>query len=84
MTKSIGRYSLQKVLGSGSTSMVYLATDGNEEVAIRQLHPHLSEDGVIRERFIREFQATVDLEHPSIIKVFELIEVESLPFTVME
>ena len=84
MTKSIGRYAVKEVLGSGTTSMVYLASDGADQVAIKQLHPHLAEDGVIRERFIREFEAAADLRHPSIVKVFELEEADSLPFIVME
>ena len=39
-------------------------------VAIKLLLPELSQDGDLRDRFLREAQAVARLEHPNIVRAF--------------
>ena len=80
----IGRYSLQKELGRGTVATVWLAEDGSDRVAIKQMYSHLADDEIMRERFIREFQTASGLHHPSIVEIYELIEEDGIPALVME
>ncbi len=50
-----GKWRLDAQLGAGGMATVYAATHRNgKRVAVKVLHPELSRDQVIRERFVRE------------------------------
>ncbi|HEX3774389.1 MAG TPA: serine/threonine-protein kinase [Polyangiaceae bacterium] len=49
------KWRLDKVIGVGGMAVVYAATHRNKKrAAIKMLHPELSSDATIRERFLRE------------------------------
>ncbi len=66
----IDRYVVEGELGSGATSIVYRARDGEsgEIVAIKVLRPELVES-LSAERFLREVRLTQALTHPNIVPV---------------
>jgi serine/threonine protein kinase len=68
-----GRYRLDAVLGEGGMGAVYrahhLAMD--RRVAVKLLKPHLTGDEIALERFAREARATMKIDSPHAVKVFD-------------
>ena len=70
---SIGPYALQRTLGRGAMSRVFLAqheTTG-QAVALKVLTAPVLGDSRARQRFEREILAVSSLAHPSIVKILE-------------
>jgi eukaryotic-like serine/threonine-protein kinase len=67
------RYQLQKSLGSGGMSLVYLARDLMLErpVAVKILKQDFSQNSTFRTRFRQEAQAAANLTHPNIVTVHD-------------
>ena len=88
------RYLLQKLLGKGGMSQVYLALDrklNNKQVAIKIMTSYFSaNDQYLRKRFEAEVRSLCNLNHPNIIQItdYGLTPEESpfsgYPFYVME
>jgi eukaryotic-like serine/threonine-protein kinase len=72
-TDIAGRYRIERRLGAGGMSTVFLATDGVLEraVAIKLLAEHLAEDQDFVARFRREALSAARLQHPNIVQVFD-------------
>jgi eukaryotic-like serine/threonine-protein kinase len=68
-----GRYRLESELGVGSSARVYLAEDGrlHRPVAVKFLHPALSNDETFVRRFRLEARAAASLNHPNIVHVYD-------------
>lgn len=68
-----GRYRLGELLGSGGSASVFAATDESSAtpVALKLLHPHLSEDAEARESLLREARAAAGLRHPNLVSVLD-------------
>ena len=83
-----GRYVLERRLGAGGMSTVFLARDSvlERRVAVKLLAEHLSDDEDFVARFRREALAAAKLQHPNIVQVFDSGEDEpsSRHFIVME
>jgi serine/threonine-protein kinase len=83
-----GRYRLERRLGAGGMSTVFLAEDSvlERRVAVKLLAEHLSDDEDFVARFRREALAAARLQHPNIVQVFDSGEDEpsSRHFIVME
>src|SRR5881397_509781 len=80
------RYRIVEPIGTGGSSQVYLAQDTalNREVAIKVLDPAAAADGKLRQLFVKEARALAQLSHPNIVAVYDVGEVDGLPFIVME
>src|ERR671937_837248 len=78
-------YRVDRVLGRGGMSVVYLAHDprlkGN--VALKLLSPELAEDEAFRARLLRESQLAASLDHPNVVPVYESGEVDGLLYIAM-
>jgi serine/threonine-protein kinase len=72
-TEIADRYHLDRRLGAGGMSTVFLATDTVLErpVAIKLLAEHLAEDEDFVARFRREALAAAKLQHPNVVQVFD-------------
>ncbi|MFM7151098.1 MAG: serine/threonine-protein kinase [Gemmataceae bacterium] len=70
---TIGRYRIDRELGSGSFGIVYLGFDPNVErhVAIKVLHPGRIHQPEVLSRFQREARAIGRLCHPGIVRLFD-------------
>jgi serine/threonine protein kinase len=68
-----GRYALERRLGAGGMSTVFLARDAvlERKVAVKLLAEHLSDDEDFVARFRREALAAARLQHPNIVQVFD-------------
>lgn len=69
-----GRFRLEGLLGSGGTASVFAATDTvlDRPVAIKLLHPHLSESELLRAAFLDEARRTAAVAHPGIVEVVDM------------
>ena len=80
------RYRILEPIGTGGSSQVYLAQDTalGREVAVKVLDPEAAADNTLRKLFVKEARALAQLSHPNIVGVFDVGEVDGLPFIVME
>jgi serine/threonine protein kinase len=61
-----------RVLGRGGMGVVYEAqdTDLHRRVALKVLRPELAEMGLARDRFRREIELAVAIEHPYVVPIY--------------
>lgn len=73
-TLVLGRYRLERLLGSGGSADVWLTRDERlgRQVALKLLHPHLLPDAASRDRFVAEARAVAALSHPGIVAVHDV------------
>jgi outer membrane protein assembly factor BamB len=78
-------YRLEAVLGLGGMGVVYRALDLrlNRRVALKLMAPDLAADDRFRERFARESELAMSLEHPNVIPIHDAGEVEGRLFLAM-
>lgn len=83
--RRIGHYEILHELGRGGMATVYLAQQINmsRQVAIKVLPREFLHDPQFIERFEREVNLIVELEHPHILPVYDFGEIEGIPFIVM-
>jgi len=81
-----GRYQIEELLGQGGMSSVYKATDPNLKrvVAVKMIHPHLSNDPDFVKRFEEEATAVAQLRHPGIIQVYDFNSDDDTYYMVLE
>jgi serine/threonine-protein kinase len=83
----IGPYVIREQLGRGGMGAVYLAehSDLHRRVAVKILAPGKGEDQKLAlERFLREARASAALDHPNIVRVFDVARTAQTPYIVME
>jgi serine/threonine protein kinase len=82
---TMGGYTLEAVLGRGGMSVVYIAEDSKlaRRVALKIMSEELSENEAFRTRFIREAKMAANLEHPSIVPVYDAGEADGVLFLAM-
>jgi serine/threonine-protein kinase len=78
-------YDIERELGRGGGGIVYCARDRRlkRSVAIKLLPPELAFRSDIRSRFLREAETSAQLNHPNIVPIYAVDEVENLVFFVM-
>ncbi len=78
------RWRLARLLGHGGQAEVWLAHDGelDEWVAVKVFHPDLTDASL--ERLRREVRLGRSLQHPNLVRMFELIEADDRLAVVME
>jgi tRNA A-37 threonylcarbamoyl transferase component Bud32 len=82
---NLAGYRIERVLGRGGMSVVYLAHDLRlkRKVALKLLAPELAQDEGFRSRFLRESQLAASLDHPNVVPVYEAGEVDGLLYIAM-
>jgi serine/threonine-protein kinase len=85
-TKLGGRYEIRSKLGAGGMGEVYLAEDGKlaRKVAIKFLNEEFSRDPDKLRRFMQEAKAASALNHPNIMTVYEIGEMEGKNYIATE
>jgi eukaryotic-like serine/threonine-protein kinase len=68
------RYVIEAELGEGGMATVYRARDQQlrRDVAVKVLFPHLARKREVVQRFSREARAAAGLEHPHILRVYDV------------
>jgi serine/threonine-protein kinase len=83
----LGPYVIHEMLGRGGMGAVYLAVhlELQRKVALKVLAPGKGEDQKLAlERFLREARAAAALDHPNIVKIFDVARHNETPYLVME
>ena len=84
--KKLGHYEILGLLGKGGMGEVYRAHDTrlDRDVALKVLPADLANDSVRLERFQREARIVARLNHPHIVTVYSVEEVDGVHFLTME
>lgn len=84
--RKMGRYGLIDKLGEGSMGVVYRAYDEllGRYVALKTMASDMTENTELRTRFYQEAQLAAKLNHPYIITVYDLGEIEGQIYIAME
>ena len=74
--KTLGDYAIIRRIGGGATSDVFLAKQNSlgRNVALKILKDDLSQDETYVRRFIHEARAAAKLEHPNVVRIYEVGE----------
>lgn len=82
----IGPYRLGDRIGAGGMGEVFEAYDErlDRQVAIKLIRPSQASDPLKRERLRREARASAQLDHPSIVRVYDLVQKDEVYGLVME
>ena len=80
----IGDYKLIRLIGAGSTGVVFQAFDQTLErmVALKVLRPSLGQ--VARDRFLTEAKLAASIEHVNVVTIFQVGQVDRLAFMAMQ
>ncbi|MDO5580111.1 MAG: serine/threonine-protein kinase [Planctomycetia bacterium] len=80
------QYRILDHLGSGGMSTVYLAehTVMHRQVAIKVLPKKRLSNSAYLERFVREAQAIASLDHPHVVRAYDIDRVDDVHYIVME
>jgi len=88
---ALGRYQIEDEIGAGGMATVFRARDPQlrRDVAIKVMFPHLAKKPEVARRFQREARAAAGLEHPNILRVYDVGggrvgELDEPPHIVME
>ncbi|MCA1591742.1 MAG: protein kinase [Acidobacteria bacterium] len=83
---SVGPYKLLDKLGEGGMGVVYLAKDTRlgRRVALKLLPAHFAKDEELVRRFMQEARAASALNHPNVLTVHDLGQVEGRYFIATE
>jgi len=82
----IGKYKIQELVGEGAMGTVYRATDSvlGRTVAIKVMNAAIAREKDHRQRFLREAQAAGSLQHPNVVTIYDLGELDGHLFIAME
>jgi len=82
----LGTYKMLDRLGTGSTSVVYLAEHVRlkQQVAIKVLSPQKAQDAEALGRFEREAKAAAAVRHPHVVHAFDVATEGRVHYMVME
>jgi serine/threonine protein kinase len=77
------RYRIEQLLGAGGWGQVYRAVDTRlrRKVALKVLKKERAAEAP---RFLREARAAAALDHPNVVAVYDLGEVDGVPYIAME
>ena len=86
MLGRLGRYDIEKIIGSGGMGVVLKAHDSelNRPIAIKLLAPHLSHVAAARERFAREGRAAAAVVHEHVVAIYNVEADGAQPFLIMQ
>jgi len=86
LKQNLGRYRIISLLGEGGMGAVYLAEDTKllRRVALKVLPPEVIGNESRVQRFVREARAASALNHPNILTIYEIDEIDQTHFIAME
>ena len=84
--ETVGHYRIEARLGDGGMGSVYRATDLNlnRQIALKLMHAHIARNQEFRARLTNEARIAAQLDHPSIVKIFDFGGLDSELYIAME
>lgn len=82
----IGRYDVERLIGSGGMGVVFKAydTELNRPVAVKLLAPYLAGNGSARKRFAREARSAAGVIDDHVVPIYNVETENDPPFLVMQ
>ena len=82
----IGKYHIIELVGEGAMGVVYRAVDSilDRTVAVKVMNESIARQEDLRKRFLHEAQAAASLQHPNVVSIYDLGEVDGHMFIAME
>src|SRR3954462_6324376 len=82
----IGKYHIIELVGEGAMGVVYRATDSvlDRTVAVKVMNESIARQEDLRKRFLHEAQAAASLQHPNVVSIYDMGEVDGHMFIAME
>jgi hypothetical protein len=79
-------YRIEREIGRGGMAVVYAGRhDGlDRPVALKVLAEHLADNPEFRARFLREARIAAGLQHPHLVRTYDVTELDGRPCIVME
>lgn len=86
MLGRVGRYEIERVIGSGGMGIVLKGYDTEllRPVAVKVLAPHLAHSGAARLRFAREGRAAAAVVHEHVVAIHNVETEGEVPYLVMQ
>ncbi|MEQ9406496.1 MAG: protein kinase [Fuerstiella sp.] len=86
MLGRLGRYEIERLVGSGGMGIVFKAhdTELNRPVAIKMLAPYLASSGSARKRFAREARSAAGIVDDHVVPIHNVESDSDHPFLVMQ
>ena len=85
-----GRYKLRTVIGRGGMGVVWRARDEvlGRDVAVKEIlwpsQLDAADEEALRQRALREAQTAARLDHPNIVRIYDVVEDNGRPWIVMQ
>ena len=78
-------YRIEELIGRGGMGVVYRAYDLRlkRPVALKLVAPSLARDDRFRERFVRESELVMSLEHPNVVPIYDAGDVDGRVYLAM-
>ena len=86
MQATVGNYTLIQTLGEGGMGTVYLARHHHLQyyAVVKSLHPAYAQNEMIRQRFYTEAQVMAQISHPAIVRLYDFVIQDGVPYLIME
>ncbi len=89
MSKTLGKYTLQRKLATGGMAEVFLAQMAGpggfqKRVVVKRILPQFCEDSTFVTMFLGEATLAAQLSHPNLVQIFELGQAQGQYFLAME
>jgi hypothetical protein len=84
--EKLGKYEIIEEVGRGGFAAVYRAVDTtlDRTVALKVLAPHLLWDPTFVQRFQQEAKVAANLDHPNIVTIYEVSQIEGVYLIAMQ
>src|SRR5207253_2480617 len=82
----LGQYRILRLLGKGGMGMVFEAEDTQLQrpVALKVVHPEVTNDPGTQQRFLREARAAAAIKHDHIVTIYQVGQDRGAPLLAME
>ena len=82
----IGKYCILELVGEGAMGVVYKARDSvlDRTVAIKVMNESIARQDDLRQRFLHEAQAAASLQHPNVVCIYDLGDLDGHLYIAME
>ena len=72
LPERIAEYRIERVLGMGGMGTVFLGIKGEQEFALKVIHPHLLAAPGFFKRFLREAEIGTRVDHPNVVRTLDV------------